>query len=62
MVFNATFNNFFSFIGWSVLFGREEYLVKTTDLPQLDHIIMYTSPLVGFELITLEMIGTGCYA
>jgi hypothetical protein len=59
MVFNATFNNI-SVISW-----RSALLVEeTTDLMQvtdkLYHIMLNTSPCVGFVLTTLVVIGTDC--
>ena len=52
MVFNATFNNI-SVISWrSVLLAE-----NTTDLPQvtdkLYHIMLYTAPWLGFELVRM---------
>ena len=65
MVFNAT-QQYFSYIvavnfigGWN---GRIPE--KTTDLPQvtdkLDHLMLCTSPWVGFESTTSMVIGTDC--
>ena len=59
MVFKATFNNISVILWQSVLFMEE-----TTDLLQvtdkLCHIMLYTSPWVGFELSTSVVIGTDC--
>ena len=43
-----------SFIGG----GNPEYPEKPTDLQQVTDILLYTTPLAGFELTTSVVIGT----
>ena len=69
MVFNATFNNI-SVISWrSVLLVEETRVPGETHPPvashwqTLSHKVLsttYTTPLTGFELTTLVVIGTDC--
>jgi hypothetical protein len=66
IVFNATFNNNFSYIVENSFIGEgnPEYPMKTTDLPQvtdkLHYILLYRVHLTfaGFKLTMLVVIGT----
>ena len=66
MVFNATFKQYFSYIGGQFYWWRKSgYAEKTVTCRKSDKLYyimlhQYTAPLAGFELTTLVVICTHC--